>query len=86
LFNDGDELFFIRLRGIENEYPEYSFETCLKILQGRLLEGRINELESEKDMLKIQNRALSRALVVHRRWSLRRVFERVVARLKRIPP
>lgn len=83
ILQSGDEERLRRFRAIEEQYPDYALETCLEVFKKELLRDDIEELAGQRDRLQAQNRALSRALVIYRRWSLKKFLTRILSRVRR---
>lgn len=65
------------LRAIELNYPKLSVEWCLEHLRADLLQQKLETAQGQADYLRAENTGLRKALVTYRRWTIRRVLDRV---------
>lgn len=78
-----DQFVLRQFREIEQNNAELSLEACLALLRAEILQKELDVTKSQVDYLRAENTALRKALVRYRRWSIRRVWERVKSVFRR---
>ena len=62
---------------IELNYAEHSLEWCLEHLRAQILEKQLETVTGQANYLRAENTGLRKALVTYRRWTIRRVLDRI---------
>ena len=83
LLSESDRAILAEFRNIEQNNAKHSLEWCLEHLKAKMLQEQVAGLSRETAHLEAENRALRKALVKYRRWSLRRMWKRIRAVIQR---
>ena len=76
ILSDTDKRTLQRFREIETS-NDLTLEGCITLLELEKVKAKGEVLESQMDYLRAENRALRKALVRYRRWTFKRILERV---------